>query len=82
MTTFTSTLPDELLKQLNDFSKKLKMPKNKLIQNALSLYLDHLERAEYIQSFKKYANDQNIMIVAEEGMNDYLNHLDTEDEAR
>jgi len=82
MTTFTSTLPDKLLEQLNDYSKKLKLPKNKLIQNALSLYLDHLERAEYIRSYKKYAKDEDIMMVAEEGMNDYLNQLDTENEAR
>ena len=81
MTTFTSTLPDQLLEQLNDYSKKLKMPKNKLIQKALTLYLDQLERAEYIRSFKKYKDEKDILLLAEEGMIDYLNQLEVEDEA-
>jgi len=81
MTTFTSTLPDKLLEQLNDYSKKLKLPKNKIIQKALSLYLDQLERAEYVRSFRQYKNDDDILLMAEEGMNDYLIQLDKEDEA-
>jgi len=76
MTTFTSTLPDSLLEQLNDFSKKLKMPKNKLIQRALVLYLEQLERAEYIRSFRKYTEDTDILNIAEEGMEDYYKQLD------
>jgi len=79
MTTFTSTLPDNLLEQLNDYSKKLKMPKNKLIQKALILYLDQLERAEYIRSFRKYKNDEDILSIAEEGMADYYKQLNAED---
>jgi hypothetical protein len=81
MITFTSTLPDQLLEQLNDYSKKLKMPKNKLIQKALTLYLDQLERAEYIRSFKKYKDEKDILLIAEEGMTHYLNQLEVEDEA-
>jgi uncharacterized protein (DUF924 family) len=79
MTTFTSTLPDNLLEQLNDYSKKLKLPKNKLIQKALTLYLDQLERAEYIRSFRKYKNDDDILSIAEEGMADYYKQLDLQD---
>lgn len=51
MATYTSTLPDDLLQRLADYAKKLSLPKNKLVENALSLYLDHLKRAEYVKSY-------------------------------
>jgi predicted transcriptional regulator len=80
MATFTSTLPDDLLKRLGDYAKKLSLPKNKLMENALNLYLDHLKRAEYVKSYKEAAEDDDILMVAEEGMTGYLNQI--EDETR
>jgi predicted transcriptional regulator len=80
MATFTSTLPDELLQRLAEYAKKLSLPKNKLIEHSLNLYLDHLKRAEYVTSFKKAAQDEDILQVAEEAMGDYLKQV--EDEAR
>jgi predicted transcriptional regulator len=76
MATFTSTLPDEILKMLSEKAKALSLPKNKLIENALKLYLEHLERAEYIKSYRQAAADDDILLVAEEGMNDYLKQLE------
>jgi hypothetical protein len=73
MATFTSTLPDDLLQLVSEKANDLSMPKNKLIENALRLYLTHLEKAEYIRSYKQADND--ILKVAEEGMEDYLNQL-------
>ena len=75
MTTFTSTLPEELLKKLNEAANKLSVPKNKLIEKALRIYLDQLTRAEYVNSFKQAADDHNILDMAEEGMEDYLKQL-------
>ena len=75
MSTFTSTLPDDVLKQLSQMAGKLSMPKNKLIENALRLYLEHLEKAEYIKSYKEAAKDQDILSIAEEGMEYYLKQL-------
>jgi predicted transcriptional regulator len=75
MSTFTSTLPDDLLNLLGEKASKLSMPKNKLIENALRLYLEHLERAEYIQSYRQAATDRDILQIAEEGMADYLRQL-------
>jgi predicted transcriptional regulator len=80
MATFTSTLPDDLLQRLADYAKKLSLPKNKLMENALNLYLDHLKRAEYVRSYRQAAQDDNILMVAEEGLGEYLKQL--EDEAR
>jgi len=76
MPTFTSTLPDDLWDQLNDQASRLSMPKNKLIEKALRIYLDHLNRAEYVKSYKQAAEDADIMSIAEEGMKDYMHQLE------
>ncbi len=76
MATFTSTLPDSILQELSEKAKKLSLPKNKIIERALSIYLDQLNKAEYINSYKRAENDADITIIAEEGMIDYLQQLD------
>jgi len=76
MATFTSTLSDNLLEQLAEKAKALSVPKNKLIENAIRLYLEHLEKAEYIKSYKLAAQDKNILQLAEEGMEEYLRQLE------
>lgn len=76
MSTFTSTLPDKLLEQLAIQAQKLSMPKNKIIEKALEIYLDQLNRAEYLQSYKQMSNDPDFLKVAEEGMIDYLNQIE------
>ena len=74
--TFTSTLPDDLIKLLNDKSKEYKMPKNKLIEKALRIYLDQLNRMAYLKSYKQMKDDTDILLLAEEGMYDYLIQLE------
>ncbi len=76
MVTFTSTIPDDLSRQLNEKARALSLPKNKLIENALRLYIEHLERAEYIRSYKQASSDTDILLIAEEGMADYLKQLE------
>jgi len=76
MTTFTSTLPDDLMQQLNNSAKKMSLPKNKLIEKALRIFLDQLNRAEYVKSYKEAGSDTDIMSIAEEGMQDYFKQLE------
>lgn len=76
MSTFTSSLPDDVLQQLERMSKLLKLPKNRLIETALRIYLDQLNKAEYIKSYKQLADDVDTLQLAEEGMADYLNNLE------
>jgi predicted transcriptional regulator len=76
MATFTSTLPDDLLKTLSEKAEALRLPKNRLIENALRLYLEYLDKAEYIKSYKQAAMDKDILSIAEEGMSDYLKQLE------
>lgn len=75
MSTFTSTLPDELLKQLQEAANQLSMPKNKLIEKALRIYLEQLNKAAYIKSYKAMAEDTDVLMLAEEGMEAYLSEV-------
>ena len=75
MATFTSSLPDGLLERLDAMAKSLKLPKNKLMERALEIYLDQLQRAEYVASYKQAGKDESIMSIAEEGMTEYLTDL-------
>lgn len=76
MSTFTCSLPDDLLEKLTQAAQALSVPKNKLIERALRVYLDQLNRTEYAQSYKQMAQDADLMKVAEEGMADYMQQLD------
>ncbi len=78
MSTFTSTLPDDLLEMLNLKAKELHLPKNKLIEKALRIYLDQLNKSAYIKSYKRLSEDEDILKIAEEGMAEYM--TDTEEE--
>ena len=78
MTTFTSSLPQSLLNTLEEKAKQLSVPKNKLIERALSLYLDQLNRAEYANSYKQMADDKDLLLFAEEGMAEYMQQLPNE----
>jgi predicted DNA-binding protein len=74
--TFTSTLSPELISLLNDYSKKTKTPKSRLISIAIKNYINELKREEYINSFQKAKSDVEIKILAEEGIEDFLEILD------
>jgi hypothetical protein len=78
MSTFTSSLPDDLLNLLAEKAKELSVPKNTLIERALRIYLEQLNRAAYVKSYKQLAADTDMMQLAEEGMTDYLSQLDEE----
>ena len=78
MTTFTSSLPDDLMDLLNLKAKELAIPKNKLIEKALRIYLDQLNKAAYVKSYKRLSDDTGILNIAEEGMADYLSQTEEE----
>ena len=76
MATFTSTLSDNLLQQLAEKAAALNVPKNKIIETALRVYLEHLEKAEYIKSYKQASGDKEMLQLAEEGMEYYLSQFE------
>jgi hypothetical protein len=78
MSTFTSSLPEDLLQALALKAKELSVPKNTLIERALRIYLEQLNRAAYVKSYKQMAADTDLQLLAEEGMADYLSQLEEE----
>lgn len=75
MTTFTSTLPESLFDLLSQKAKELNMPKNKLIERALTSYLTQLNKAEYARSYQRMQQDTDVLQIAEEGMAVYYKTL-------
>lgn len=74
--TYTSTLPRELSDALEHYAQQFKVPKNRVIENALRAYFDRLKKAEYVRSFQKANLDEEMLSLAEEGLEDYLSALD------
>lgn len=69
---YSSTLPTDLMEELEIFSIKLDIPKNKLIELSIQNYLHKLKQAEYIQSFQRVAEEEEQMELAEAGLDDFL----------
>jgi len=78
MPTFTSSLPDDLMKKLSETARALSLPKNKLIEKALRLYLEQLNKAEYVKSYRHMAKDTDVLAMAEEGMGEYYKQISEE----
>ncbi len=76
ITTFTSSLPENLLNLLDDYATRFNVPKNRIIEKALTSYFERLKKAEYVHSFRRAAGDEEILTMAEEGLEDYLKILD------
>lgn len=75
---YTSSLPSELFELLDLYAKKLKIPKNRIMEQALRAYFEKLRKAEYTHSFRKAAVDEEMPMLAEDGLADYLKILDGE----
>jgi hypothetical protein len=73
--TYTSTLPDDLITQVNEYAEKFKVSKNKIIEEALKGYFFEQKRKEYEESWEKLAGDPEIEEMAEMGMDDYAELL-------
>lgn len=76
MANYTSSLPDSVLSKLNEVAQTLKVPKNQIIERALNKYLTEVERQLYIRSFKQLAGDEDLLKLAEEGMDEYFMALE------
>ena len=75
---YTSSLPAELIEMLDAYAKKFRLPKNRIMEQALRAYFEKLKKAEYAHSFRKAAVDEEMLSMAEEGLEDYLKILPEE----
>jgi predicted transcriptional regulator len=75
MKSFTYTLSDELSNELSRVAAELNTPHSVLVHNALRMYFTHLKREAYQNSFIAMTHDQDILTMAEEGMQGYAIQL-------
>lgn len=75
LVTYTSTLPENLMKWVNTIAKKHKTTKKHIIIEALLNYRQQINKAELAKTFKKAATDKEIIAMAEEGLQDYIDQL-------
>lgn len=75
-TTYSSTLPNELIEQLNEYARKLNIPKNQLIERSIRHYIQKIKQAEYIQSFQRVAQDEEQTELAEAGLEEFLEQVE------
>jgi len=75
---YTSSLPEELIEMLDTYARKFKIPKNRIMEQALRAYFEKLKKAEYAHSFRRAAGDEEMNSMAEEGLEDYLKIISEE----
>jgi predicted transcriptional regulator len=75
---FTSSLPKELIELLDQYAGKFRLPKNRIIEQALTAYFEKLKKAEYAHSFRRASGDEEQVLMAEEGLEDYLKIISEE----
>ncbi len=80
MATFTSSLPDDILKQLAAVASRLNLPKNRVIEKALRVYLEQLDKAAFAKSYTQMSQDEDMLQLAEEGMAEYYKEIIDQDE--
>ncbi|MFT6334771.1 MAG: putative transcriptional regulator [Halioglobus sp.] len=75
MTTFTSSLPDDLLVDLNRVAAEQNLPKNKILEKSLKLYFEELEKQKWGKELEALSSDTEVISIAEEGIQDYYDQL-------
>lgn len=68
MKTITTSLSEGIHRELQSAAQELNIPKNKIIEKALDLYLKNIKKAQYIASYKRANSDSEIINLAEEGL--------------
>lgn len=74
--TYSSTLPENLMAELEHYAQKLQLPKNQLIERSVQNYLKQIKRMEYIQSFKRASQENEQLELAEMGLEDFLKSVE------
>lgn len=72
---FTTTLSQKMLIWLNEQASKQGITKRAILETALREYQKKLKKQELINSFKRAAQDQETLELAEMGLSDYLENL-------
>lgn len=71
----TSSLPQDLIQQLQVFSITTKVPKNQVIEKALRIYLEEQKRQAFVTSFQRAAKDQEMHELSEAGLAEFSTQI-------
>lgn len=77
--TFTSTIAPEVLEWVDRRARAKKTTRRAILEEAVLTYKRDLGRESLIEGFKKAAKDQDMIELAEWGMEDYSRVLKTFD---
>lgn len=69
---YTSSLPDELINKLEEYSEKYGKKKNKVIETALTRFFEEERKREYAASFQKASQDKEMKKLADTGLDEFL----------
>ena len=70
--TYTSTLPEDVIDLVNNYSEKASISKNQVVETALRQFFFNLKKNDFREGFRRAAGDPDLNPMAEKGMNDYL----------
>lgn len=74
--TYTSTMSQDLWEKVNKMAKASGEKKKEIIERAIRKYLFEQKKRAYREGFAKMADDQEIVELAEMGMDDYSKQLE------
>lgn len=75
MVKYTLSLTEDTFEKLNEMANRFQIHKNELINKALVNYLEVLDQQMFIASFREMVGDKEMVVLAEEGISDYLYQL-------
>jgi predicted transcriptional regulator len=72
--TYTSTLPEELFQGLSVYASKVGKAKKEIIETALRDFFERQRQQEFINSFKRAKQDEEVSRLSEEGLDALLTY--------
>jgi len=72
---FTNSLSSSLMQWLNSYSEEKKITKSAVIERALREYKEKMKKEEMEKSFQRASEDNEMLIMSEEGLEEYLDQL-------
>lgn len=74
--TYTSSLPLIVMEELTEYASRNNQKKNKIIEEAITVFLIEKRKKEYSDSFKKMKNDPEQKFLAEAGLGNFLKMIE------
>lgn len=74
--TYTSSLSLTVMEDLKEYATRNNQKKNKIIEEAIIIFLNEKRKKEYVDSFKKMKNDPEREFLAEAGLGDFLKMIE------